>query len=100
MRAATWSKPTSRCGRDADVDEGDDALVAQAIPVDDRLVAADHPLPLESGDDVRDLILGDAGQGGDARRVAAGVGDERRQHAAHRRIAAVEAVRRAPRRSD
>ena len=74
---------------DADVDEGDDTLIAQAVPIDDRLVAADHALPLELTDQLDDLILSDAGQRGDARRVAASVGDERRQHATYSRIPAV-----------
>ena len=75
---------------DADVDEGDDTLIAQAVPIDDRLVAADHALPLEVTDQLHDLILSDAGQRGDARRVAASVGDERRQHATYSRIPAVK----------
>jgi hypothetical protein len=75
---------------DADIDKGDDALVAQAIPVDDRLVAADHSLPLELIDKSDDMIFSDAGQRGETLRVAARVGDERRQHAADSWITAVQ----------
>src|SRR5215207_9118928 len=77
-------------GGDADVDEGDDTLGTQAIPVDDGLVAPDHPLPFELANQVSDLILGDAGQRGDASRVAASVGDERGEHAADCWITAVQ----------
>jgi hypothetical protein len=75
--------------RDTHVDEGDDALVTQAIPIDDGLVAADHPLPLELSDQLRDPIFRDAGQLGYARRVATSVSNECRQHATHSRILAV-----------
>jgi hypothetical protein len=77
--------------RDTDVDKGDDAFVTQAIPVDDSLVAANHPLPLELADQSEDLIFSDAGQLGDARRVATSVRNKRRQYAADNRIPAVEA---------
>jgi hypothetical protein len=37
---------------DADVNEGDDALITEAIPVDDRLVATDHPLSFKLADQI------------------------------------------------
>src|SRR5215213_9875985 len=77
--------------RDTDVDEGNDALVTQAIPIDDGLVAADHSLPLELANESEDLIFSDAGQLGDASGVATGVSNKRRQDTTDNRIPAVEA---------
>jgi hypothetical protein len=77
-------------GRDADVDEGDDTLVTQAIPIDDSLVSPNHPLPFELAYQMSDLILGDVGERGDASRIAASVSNECCQHAPHCRITAVQ----------